>query len=105
MKPLHRRGFLGTTALGAAALTLPAKSYGRIPGANEKIGVAFLGTGGRAMESHIPIINTMIKEGKAVRVAGVCDVWDGNMEVSPSGRGLYPAAKALNVDPKDKKLV
>lgn len=109
MNPLHRRGFLGTaaasTVAGAAALSLPAKSYSKVLGSNDKIGIAFLGTGGRAMESHIPIINIMIKEGKPVRVAGVCDVWDGNMEVSSSGRGLIPAAKTLNVDPEDKKLV
>jgi predicted dehydrogenase len=102
MTEVNRRGFLGTAAVGAAALSLPAKSYARVLGANEKIGIAFLGTGGRMMESHIPIINTMIKEGKPVRVAGVCDVWDGNKEVN---RGLFPAAKALNVNPDDKGMV
>lgn len=102
MSSIHRRGFLGTAAAGAAVLSLPAKSYSKVLGANDKIGIAFLGTGGRMMESHIKIINTMISEGKAVRVAGVCDVWDGNKEIN---RGLYPAAEALKINPDDKKMV
>ncbi|HQR41106.1 MAG TPA: Gfo/Idh/MocA family oxidoreductase, partial [Gemmatales bacterium] len=102
MSSIHRRGFLGTAAASAAVLSLPAKSYSKVLGANDKIGIAFLGTGGRMMESHIKIINTMISEGKAVRVAGVCDVWDGNKEIN---RGLYPAAEALKVNPDDKKMV
>ncbi|MBL8824735.1 MAG: Gfo/Idh/MocA family oxidoreductase [Planctomycetia bacterium] len=102
MNPLNRRRFLGNTALGAAALTLPAQSYAKVLGANEKIGIAFLGTGGRCMESHIKILNIMIGEDKPVRAAGVCDVWDGNKEV---GRGLYPAAEALKINPDDKSKV
>lgn len=102
MSELNRRGFLGTAAVGAAAISLPAASYGRVVGANEKIGVAFLGTGGRCMESHVKIINKMIEEGKPVRAAGVNDVWDGNKEV---GRGLYPAAEALKLNPDDKEKV
>lgn len=105
MSAINRRGFLGTAAVGAAAMTLPAKSYSKVAGANEKIGIAFLGTGGRMMESHVQIINTMITEGKPVRVAGVCDVWDGNKSVGPFGRGLFVAAEALKVNPDDKKLV
>jgi predicted dehydrogenase len=38
-----RRGFLSQAALGSLALT--ATSYGRVPGANERIGVGFLGYG------------------------------------------------------------
>lgn len=104
MSEINRRGFLGTAAVGAtaAAMSLPAKSYANVVGANEKIGIAFLGTGGRMMESHIKIINIMVGEGKPVRAVGVCDVWDGNKEIN---RGLYPAAEALKINPDDKKVV
>jgi hypothetical protein len=45
MPHLHRRNFL--KAASVATLALTARSYGRVLGANERIGVAFLGTGGR----------------------------------------------------------
>ncbi|HQR09292.1 MAG TPA: Gfo/Idh/MocA family oxidoreductase [Gemmatales bacterium] len=102
MSEINRRGFLGTAAVGAAAMSLSAKSYANVVGANEKIGIAFLGTGGRMMESHVKIINIMIGEGKPVRAVGVCDVWDGNKEIN---RGLYPAAEALKINPDDKNVV
>ncbi len=98
---LNRRHFLGTTAAGAAlassAFPHPAIASGR--DANETLNFAILGAGGR-MQAHIGVLNDMKKEGQAVNIVAMNDVWDGNDEV---GRGLYPSAKkcGLNVDDKE----
>src|SRR5438270_11657676 len=90
---VDRRDFLKTTAAGAAALSLTAASAKRVYGANERIGVAFLGTGGRC-QAHIDVINKLKKENKGVEPVAVCDVWDGNKEVQTGGgRGLFPSAE------------
>jgi predicted dehydrogenase len=96
---VHRRDFLKTTAAGATALTLTAASAKRVLGANERIGVGFLGVGGRC-QAHLDIINKFKHEQKGAEAVAVCDVWDGNKEV---GRGLYPSAEkvGLNVDDKE----
>src|SRR5437868_11040864 len=86
---VNRRDFLKTTAAGAAALSLSAASARRVVGANERIGVAFLGTGGRCQE-HIGIVNKFKKEAKGVEPVAVCDFWDGSKVVK---RGLYYSAE------------
>ncbi|GIW78915.1 MAG: oxidoreductase [Gemmatales bacterium] len=105
-KSVDRRDFLKTTATSVAAASLTAASAKRVYGANERIGVAFLGTGGRC-QAHIDIINKMSKQKKGVAPVAVCDVWDGNVEVYPSygGRGLYPSAKKCGLKPDDTKHV
>lgn len=102
--PVDRRDFLKGSAAGAAALTLSAASYGKVAGANERIGVAFLGTGNRC-QAHIEIINKLHKENKGVEPIAVCDVWDGNKEVMPGGRGLFPSAEKAGIDPKNSARV
>src|SRR2546421_9242825 len=101
-KKWNRRDFLKTTAVGATALSLTAASAERVLGANERIGVAFIGTGGRCQE-HIGILNKFKKENKGAEPVAVCDVWDGHeeAEVVRDGKrvrpaylqGLYPSAK------------
>src|SRR6266550_2817814 len=84
----NRRDFLKTAAAGAAAtsaLSLSAQSYGQVAGANE----------------HIDIANQLVRENRGVAPVAVCDVWDGNAQLSRgTGRGLYPSARkcGLNVD-------
>ena len=55
-------------------------------GANEKINIAVLGSGGRAQEHLRILLKMKNKEQKPVDLIGICDVWDGNKDV---GRGLY----------------
>jgi predicted dehydrogenase len=98
---VDRRDFLKSTAAGAAALSLTAASYARVQGANERIGVAFLGVGGRCQE-HLKVINKFRDEQKAVEPVAVCDVWDGNKDI---GRGLYPSAEKVGLDPKNAARV
>jgi predicted dehydrogenase len=112
---VNRRDFLKDTAAGAAALSLTAASAGRVLGANERIGVAFLGVGGRC-QAHIDVINRLAKENKGVAPVAVCDVWDGHeetYEIERDGKtqkrlylqGLYPSAKKCGLSPSDKTHV
>jgi predicted dehydrogenase len=80
---------------------LTAASARRVVGANERIGVAFLGVGGRC-QAHLEIVNKLKHENKGVEPVAVCDVWDGNKEV---GRGLYPSAAKCGLDRNDSKHV
>jgi predicted dehydrogenase len=112
---VHRRDFLKTTAAGAAALSLTAASASRVYGANERIGVAFIGTGGRC-QAHISVINQLTKENKGVAPVAVCDLWDGHegeYEVRQGDKtvkkqyaqGLYPSAKKCGLNEDDKEHV
>jgi predicted dehydrogenase len=113
---VNRRDFLKTTAVGATALSLTAASAERVLGANERINVAFVGTGGRCQE-HIGIITKFQKENKGAAAVAVCDVWDGHEEVKEKiddkgkkhkeeyRQGLYPSAKRCGLDPQDTKHV
>lgn len=92
-----RRSFLGTAAASASALSLAPASYAKVLGSNERIGVAFLGVGGRC-QAHINVIKRLQKEEKGVQPVAVCDVWDGNAEV---GRGLYFSAKRCDLKEDD----
>jgi predicted dehydrogenase len=112
---VNRRDFLKTTAAAGAALTLSAASARRVYGANERIGIGFVGVGGRC-QAHLDIINKLSKEGKGVAPVAVCDVWDGHTaeydrivkgkkEKRLYSQGLYPSAKKVGLDPDDKKHV
>lgn len=102
---VNRRDFLRTTAAGATALSLTAASANRVLGANERIGIAFLGVGGRCQQ-HIDVILKMQKENKGVAPVAVCDVWDGDPKLGRgSGRGLYPSAKRCGIKEDDGSRV
>ena len=101
---MKRRTFLKTTAAAAAAgsaMALDAKSYAQVQGANERIGIAFLGVGGRCQQ-HIDVILALQRaNARNVAPVAVNDVWDGNPQLGRgNGRGLYPSARrcGLNVD-------
>src|SRR2546425_119646 len=71
MKTINRRYFLKTTALGAAAVGLPAYSWASAKGANEAIRVAVVGFGGRGAD-HISGMRGLAN--KNVRIVALCDV-------------------------------
>jgi predicted dehydrogenase len=100
MAKSNRRDFLKSTAAGAAALSLTAASASRVLGANERIGVGFLGVGGRCQE-HLGIINKLRDQHQGVEPVAVCDVWDGNKEAWDGGRGLYPSAEKVGLKTDD----
>src|SRR5881409_1787573 len=111
-KKLNRRTFLQGTAAAGAALSLTAASAARVYGANERIGVAFVGVGGRC-QAHLDIINKMSKDNKGVAPVAVCDVWDGHEaeyknakgEKRTYAQGLYPSAKKVGLKVDDTKHV
>jgi predicted dehydrogenase len=99
----NRRNFLKAsagTAAAASVASLTATSYARVNRANERIGIAFLGVGGRCQQ-HIDILTRRATNQRDVATVAVCDVWDGNAQLSRgTGRGLFPSARkcGLNVD-------
>jgi predicted dehydrogenase len=114
-KDVDRRGFLWTAGAAGAAMSLSAKSYADVVGANERLGIAFLGVGGRC-QAHLDIIKKMAETKKTVKCAGVCDVWDGledvyeyefagEMKKRNYLQGLRPSAKKMGLDPDDKTRV
>src|SRR5262249_37818819 len=57
-----------------------AASASRVLGANEKIGVGFVGVGGRC-QAHIDIVNKFKNENKGgVEPVAVCDVYTHNLD-------------------------
>jgi len=97
-----RRGFIAASAATAGALSLSAKSYAKVAGANEALRVGFLGVGGRCQQHVDVILEMQAKKMGAVAVA-VNDVWDGDAELgNKKGRGLYPTAKRCGLDANDK---
>jgi predicted dehydrogenase len=69
-----RRDFLKTWGvLSGSAFALTAKSYARIPGANDRIRLAQLGCGGRS-QGHVHMAFSASKK-TPVEVVAVCDIW------------------------------
>jgi predicted dehydrogenase len=116
MKKPNRRAFLKSTAAAATvaattSIDLDAKTYANVPGANERVNIAFLGVGGRCQQ-HIDVILGMQRANpSSVRPVGVCDVWDGNARLGRrgdgtfSGRGLKPSARRCGLDLNDRDHV
>src|SRR5271157_1611295 len=94
-----RRDFLGTA--GAAAL-VPGFTIlsPEARGANDRIGIGFIATGGRA-QAHLDIVNSLKQQGKAAPVA-VCDVYRPRLEAASKktrGAKMYMGHEALPADP------
>ena len=114
--PVDRRDFLRSTASVGGALSLSAVGYGRVPGANDRLGIAFLGCGGRA-QAHIHAILKLKQDGHVIAPVAVCDVWDGledsyDHEFPPGqftrrnyAQGLYPSAKKCGLNANDSAHV
>src|SRR5271166_3373875 len=75
---LTRRQFIGATAgrcaVAAVATAFPFVSRGRVIGANDRIGVGFIGVGGRG-GSHIATVNNLIQAGEKLQIVAVNDVF------------------------------
>src|SRR5271154_2942421 len=97
---VNRRNFLKSTAAAGATVAMTAAAYNKVYGANERLGIAFLGVGGRCQQ-HIDVILDLQRQGRSLAPVACCDVWDGDPQLgSGRGRGLYPSARrcGLNVD-------
>jgi len=74
-KQLGRRSFLTG---GAAVVGSTALSYGRIPGANDRISLGHIGVGRRGRE--LAAVAAGLKDGHHVEMTAVCDLWKVNRE-------------------------
>jgi predicted dehydrogenase len=77
-EPISRRGFLATSAFATSALAFSAKSYAQIHGANERIGVGFIGAGGMGT-NHLNACKKL-KETDNLQFFGVADCWKTRAE-------------------------
>jgi predicted dehydrogenase len=68
-----RRLFLKTSAAASAAAWLPASSYARILGSNDRLNMAVIGTGGMGTGHTRRLVNR--KEADNIDVIQVCDVY------------------------------
>lgn len=101
MKKSHRRTFLKTAAVAGSALTLTAKSYAQVPGANGAARIGFIGVGGRCQQ-HIDVSLRRKELTKDVALVAACDVWDGDVTKGKGkGQGLHPSAKRMGVTEAD----
>ena len=94
-----RSGLLAGVAAGSLA-RVPTVLADRSKGANERIGVGFIGTGGRA-QAHIDIINDFQEQG-VVQPVAVCDVYRPRLEAASKRTGgakMYTEHEALLDDP------
>jgi len=100
--PLTRRNFLQQTACAAtvAAIAAPFVSRGRVLGANERIGVGFIGVGGRG-RSHVNTVKKLGEMGEAVQIVAACDAYGFRLEeVAKSvGAKAYRKHRELLADP------
>jgi predicted dehydrogenase len=87
---LSRRAFVRATAqamaLAAAATTFPFVSRGRVLGANDCIGIGFIGVGGRG-SSHVATVQRLIKEGENLRITAVCDAFRYRLDETAKSTG------------------
>ena len=97
-----RRRFLGATAgsatlLGAAAPFVADRS---LRGANDQLGVGFIGVGGRGM-SHVATVQKMIKDGAGARIVAVNDAYGHRLSEAAriTGAKAYRRHQELLADP------
>ena len=93
---LDRRRFIQQAAAGAVTASVTAASYGRIPGANDRINIGFLGCGARGA-GHRRMVEMSLKE-KNLGVVAVCDIWSVNRE-----KAAADCRKRFNTEVKQYK--
>jgi predicted dehydrogenase len=85
-----RREFIQKAALGTAALTLGAKSYSRIVGANDRVRVGIVGFSDRFRASLVPAFLSMNQE-LNFEIVAVSDLWSrrrAEAETFFKGKGI-----------------
>jgi predicted dehydrogenase len=82
---LNRRTFLRTAAAGA--LAAPYIARGQVLGANDRIGVGFIGAGGRS-GAHMGMVKHLKEAGEAVDHVAVCDIYRPRREKKKQQFGM-----------------
>jgi predicted dehydrogenase len=81
---MTRRRFMHTAAVSAAAATASKVASARGAGANERLGVGFIGVGGRGT-SHVHTVRDLIKGGENLEIVAVCDAYAPRMNKIAAG--------------------
>ncbi len=91
---LNRRDFINRTAKAAAAIAVaaPYVSRGRVIGANDRIGVGFIGVGGRG-RGHAATVQNLIKSGQNLQIVAVCDAFRYRLDEAAKSFGAKPYMK------------
>lgn len=71
---------------------MPFISHGRVLGANDRIGVGFIGVGGRG-RSHIGTVQNLIKAGANLQITAVCDAYGYRLDEAAKVCGGKPYRK------------
>lgn len=101
---LNRRDFVRTaaqaTAAVAAATTFPFVARGRVVGANDRIGIGFIGVGSRGM-SHVNTVKRVIAGGEPAQIVAVNDAYSYRREEAAKqcGAKAYTRHPELLADP------
>jgi predicted dehydrogenase len=82
-----RRQFLRTVGIASAALALPAFSYSKALGANERLRIASVGTGGKGWSDLLGVAAS-----PAVEVVAICDI-DSSTNHLGRAAEKYPSAR------------
>ena len=94
------RSGVAAGVVAAGAIAAPTVIAETAKGANERLGVGFIGTGGRC-NAHLGIVNNFKEQGVAQPVA-VCDVYRPRLEAASKKTGgakMYDEHEALLADP------
>ncbi len=80
VREMSRRHFLEKSgvALAATAVSMTAKSYARVLGANDRINIGLLGCGSRS-RGHRRMVK-MSEKDMNLRISAVCDIWKVNRQ-------------------------
>lgn len=73
MFPVSRRTFLKTAALASPMLAMPAASWARIVGSNDRINIGAIGTGGMGTAHLSSLLQKQAAEN--IKITMVCDVY------------------------------
>lgn len=79
---LTRRQFIHNA--GAAAVTVAGVATGRVRGANERLGVGFIGCGGRA-GAHFKTVHYLKTKGENVDIVAACDTYKPRLQTIVDG--------------------
>jgi predicted dehydrogenase len=91
---------VAASVVAAGAIAAPTVIAETAKGANQRLGVGFIGTGGRC-NAHLKIVNDFKQQGIAEPVA-VCDVYRPRLEAASQKTGgtkMYDEHEALLADP------
>ncbi len=93
--PINRRQFMKTATRATAAVgTISAFPFvsNRVLGANERLGVGFIGVGGRG-SSHVATVKRLIQDGENLQIVAVNDAYDFRLQEAARQTGARPHAK------------